>query len=192
MESPPTGKVNPRPIVVAHLATLVDATTEKVRFTDYVVLYALPIGVAAVAAWRVSDLKIGEGLAAALLAVAGLFGAFLFQLSIQLMNQAATWADTQPTPSSTTSRYANLMGGLAANTAYACLVSIISAAVLIAAAVSVDGVGETAIVAVAIGLLVHLGLTLLMILRRVFLLSQMRLLAARTGASVPGGGRKAA
>lgn len=183
MDHRPSGKVSPRPILVAHLQTLVDGTHGRPHVADFVILYGVPVVVSVLAAWRAPDLKIGEGLAAALLAVAGLFGAFLFQLSIQLLNQAATWADTHPTPSAHTSTYADRLGGLAANTSYACFVSIVTVAVVTAAAIIVEGAWETLVVAAVIALLVHLALTLLMILRRVFLLSSERITQARTGAS---------
>jgi hypothetical protein len=174
-----SGKVSPLPIIEGHYRTLVDARTGRVHKTDYFVQAGIPVVVGALAVWRIDDLHIGVALAGALAALAGLMGAFLFQLSIQLLTQIAQWADSAPDHGVATSRYGVLLEELSANTAYACVIAIVCAACLVGSAVAEAGWPERLLAGLSIGLLGHLALTLLMVLRRVFLLSQEKALAGR-------------
>jgi hypothetical protein len=181
-------KIDPGPIIKAHLGTLVDARTGNRRSADYVEQYALPVVAVGVAV--LLDVRITVEGGAAILAFTGIFAAFMFQLTIQLLDRAATWADDHPPPGPATSRHASLLEELSANAAYAALVSLSATTVSLGLAFSsrlpADGMLGVLLAAGAVGLLTHLGTTVLLITRRVFLLTQARLLDARTGSHQDG------
>lgn len=174
------GKANPGPIVRGHLATLVDARTGRHRPSDFVVLYGIPAACAVTVA--VFDVRISGTLAVGLTSVAGLVGAFLFQLAVQLVDRASTWADTTPAPGPRTARQAKLLRELMANASYASLTAIAAAVVLVVAAVVSEPTPLRGLSVAAALLLAHLALTLVMVLRRVFFMAMDRLDEARTGA----------
>jgi hypothetical protein len=176
-----SGKANPAPIIRGHFATLVDARTGRHRAGDFIVLYAIPAACAGVVAGF--DVRISGSLAVGLTTVAGIVGAFLFQLSVQLVDRASTWADTAPAPGPRTARQAQLLRELMANAAYASLTAIAAAVVLVIASVVSNGLAQRVLSVVAALLLAHLALTLVMVLRRVFLMAMDRIDAARTGAA---------
>lgn len=173
------GKADPRPIINAHLATLVNAATGKVRRADQLVAFVLPLAVGVIVGSF--DVRVTGVLAIGLLTVAGVAGAFLFQLAVQLLGSITAWADSDPQPGSQTSRQAQLFRELQANASYASLIAIVAAVVLAVAAVGGQDMVQRLVSAVAATLLVHFAVTMLMVLRRVFLLSIARLDEARTG-----------
>jgi hypothetical protein len=123
-----------------------------------------------------------------LLAAVALLAAFLFALLVQISERAAEWADEHPPPGSRTSRHATLLEELAVNTAYAAVIAALVALGLVAYDVNigldrwVSLVWPRRVLASAIlaGLL-HLLVSMALVLRRVLLLTQIRLRAARTG-----------
>lgn len=173
------GKVDPRPIIADHFRTLVDARTGRARAEDYLTLFGGPLALAVLVAGF--DVRFGQTLAVGLLTVAGVAGAFLFQLAVQLVDTVSNWADAHPDPGPRTSRRALLLGQMMANAAYASLLSLLSAAVLVVVAVA-RGDWLRLLSAGATFLLVHLLLTLAMVLRRMFLYARDRLDTAKTGA----------
>lgn len=174
---------NPWPIFEGQLATMTDEAGE-VRRAAIVELGAPPLLVL-VGAWFL-DCTIDAVVGAAILTLAGLSAAFLFQLTIQLLDRAASWADTKPMPSKETSRYARLLEQLAANAAYAALVSAATAAAALTATVARSGLAERSTSAITLALLTHLAVVLLVVLVRTFLLTIARLRDARTGAHLDG------
>lgn len=174
-------KVNPWPIVRAHLQTLVNQPDGRISARDLVVLYGPPVASAGVVAWF--DVRFAGNLAVGLLTVAGLAGAFLFQLAVQLVESSSAWADTGPRRNPRTSRQARLFRELMANASYASLVALTAAVALAVVAATKDPLLQRVSTIMAAGLLVHLGLTLTMVLRRVFLFAVDRVDAARTGAA---------
>jgi len=150
------------------------------RRRDYAEQFVAPVLAGAVTWWI--NIRISPATGAALLTLAGLFAAFLFQLVIQLLDRAASWADTKPETGPLTSHYAALLTELSANAAYASLVAAVAATTSLGATISSKGWQERLLAAIAVALLVHLGTTLRMVTRRVFLLTKSRLHDARTGA----------
>ncbi len=118
--------------------------------------------------------------AAALLTVSGLLGALLFGVMLQAAQRAMDWADLAPRPGRDTSEHARYMGELAASSGYASLVCIAAAICFVFATVATD---RWLIVAssISIGVSVHLLLVLLMVMRRVYAMTESRLNRARTG-----------
>lgn len=173
-----SSKVDPWPIIDGHLATLADEGGQR-HLRDSVEQFGVPL-LAAVGA-GLAGVEISSPTGIAVLTLTGLFAAFLFQLTIQLLDRAASWAESKPPPSPSTSGYADLLGQLSANAGYASLVSAATATAALAVAVTSDGWQERLLGAVTIGLLVHLAATMLMVARRVFLLTSSRLNEARTG-----------
>lgn len=171
-------KLDPRPILVGHLETLSDGTS-RVRRRDIVEQYLVPV-LAGIGAF-ILGIKISSTTAAAILTLAGIFAAFFFQLSVQLLDRAADWAEGDPTPGPETTRYALLLEELSANTTYAALVAAMTSAAALAVGISDSGWMERASAAVTVALLAHLATTLLLVATRVFLLTRARLNSARTG-----------
>jgi hypothetical protein len=171
-------KIDPTPIVRAHFGTFTDGA-DRLRRRDLVEQVVLPIAAGTIAWWFGAEISATTALGA--LTLAGLFSAFLFGLSIQLLDRSATWADTKPDPGPSTSSYANLLAEMSANAGYASLVAAIAAAACLAVAITSTGWQERVLAATVVTLLVHLGTTLLMVARRTYLLTAERLLRARTG-----------
>lgn len=172
-------KLDPTPYLKMHVRSFVQ--NEHVRARDVLEQYLLPVG-AGVAAFAFS-VNISAPTGIAMLTLAALFAAFLFQLVIQLLDRAAAWADARPEPGPSTSRYADLLQELSGNAAYASFVSALASASALAVAISSKGLAEHILAGAAIALFAHLATTLLLVARRVFLLTVARLNDARTGAS---------
>jgi hypothetical protein len=174
-------KIDPSPIVRGHLATLVGADGHP-RTRDYVEQAGVPVAVGIGAG--LGNAVISTTTGTAVLTLAGLFAAFLFQLTIQLLDRAADWAESSPLPSPATSRYADLLGELSANTGYAALVAGLTASVGLVAGLLPSGLIERLTAALLVCLLAHLGVTLLLVANRTYLLTRAYLNAARTGESL--------
>jgi hypothetical protein len=94
-------------------------------------------------------------------------------------------ADDRPLPGPTTSQHAIYLEELAANAAYASFVCIFAAVVFVVASIGSHWVLR---ISSGLGLAIgaHLVLVLMMVMKRVFSLTQERLRRARTGADLPG------
>lgn len=171
-------RLNPRPIIAGHLATLRDPNT-GFRLRDITEQFLLPLVVGAAAA--ICGIKVSGTTAAALLTLAGIFAAFFFQLSVQLLDRAAAWAESDPQPGPETTRYALLLEDLSANTTYAALIAALAAIAALAVGISNAGWPERLCAGIAGAMLVHLATTLFLVATRVFLLTRARLNAARAG-----------
>lgn len=169
-------KINPAPIVAGFIRTLVDDEGKPSR-RDQLEQYVLPLLCGLLAG--INHVRLSEAIAIAILTLASIFAAFLFQLTIQLLDRAATWADQRPPPGPSTSEHADLLEELSANAGYASMVSGITGVAALVSTVPMNRWLEVAVSTATIVLLAHLGTALLLVIRRVFLLTKSRLNAAR-------------
>ncbi len=179
-------KIDPRRMVVVHFRSLVDARTDRSRVQDYAWLLALPavVGIGC----GVADVRLPVAASAGLLTVAGLLGAVLLGLMLQVGDRASAFADARPTPSEETSSRARYLLELTANAGYASLVSIVAAIAFVVSSVTQ---ATSLRVASAIGLCVgsHLLLTMTMVMKRWFALTEAALDDAATGKQKAGDSR---
>ena len=174
-------KADVTPLVRAHYKTYVNAATGRVRGYDYLEFVGLPILLGA--GCGVAGVKLPMGASVGLLTVTGILSAFLFGVMLQASQRGLDWADGKPEPGADTSRHAQFMIQLAANSGYASLVSLVACAMFVVGSV----VSKTAFIvftAIGLALALHLVLVLFMVVRRVFALTQERLIDAETGASL--------
>lgn len=176
-----SAKANPWNLVRAQRRTYVDAVSGKRRWRDILLLEGVPI--LASAGSLLVGVKLGSAVCVGLLTVAGLLSALFFGVMLQVSDRAIAWSDAVPEPSPATSSHATYLEELAANAGYASLVSITTALVYVVASVSA---GKLLLwsSAIGIGLGIHLVLILFMVMKRVFALTQERLIRARTGADI--------
>jgi hypothetical protein len=173
-------KINPWPVIRAQHETYVDSRTGRPRVIDYALFDGVPLVIFVVCVWQAITLT--PAAAGALLAVSGLLSALLFGVMLQILARAMDWVDAAPTPGRETTEHAYFMRDVAANAAYAAVVCVASA---IAYVVATSSGGRTLELASALGIAsgTHLVLVLLMVIRRVFALTENRLLEVRTGAA---------
>jgi hypothetical protein len=100
---------------------------------------------------------------------------------LQVSDRAMEWADDPPPQGSGTTDYAIFLREIAANSGYASLVCIGAAIAFVAASV-VDGWALIAFSGIGITLGLHLVLVVLMVMKRVYALTQSRLNRVMTGA----------
>lgn len=165
----------------AHLKTLYDARTNKRSTRDILEQVGIPLsvgGIAALAGWDFSATD-------ALIGGTSLFAAFLFGLTIQLLGNAENLAETGARPGLETSRRIRLLEELTANAAWASLVSLGAATLLTLHAVAVSGSSPRWLSGVIAGVLTHLVIVILMVLKRVFFRTRERLVHARTSGRTP-------
>jgi hypothetical protein len=172
-------KADPRPIIAAHYRSLSDQNTGKQRWQDHAWLEGLPTIVAAVL--YVKAVRLPGPASAGLLTVTGILGAFLFGAMLNVAERAASWAEKSPATGKSTSALATYMSELAGNSGYAALTSIVTSTALVVTATSHGTVLRVAS-AVSVALAGHLVATLLMIMKRIFVLTEGHLVNARTGA----------
>ncbi len=168
------------PIVRDHYATLRNDATGLPRPLDYIEFLGLPAALAV--GCGVADVRLHELVSVGLLTVSGLLAAFLFQVMLQASQRALDWADSAPPPGPATSRHAKFMGELAANSGYASLVSIAACTAFVITSV-ISRAPLRIFTAIGLALALHLALVLLMVLRRVYALTQNRLTEVETGAA---------
>lgn len=166
-------------IIRAHRRTYADAQTGRMLRRDIAVFELLPALICL--GCLLVGIQLSPSAAAALLVVSGLLGALLFGAMLQASQRALDWADTAPPPGPETSSHAIFMGQLAANSGYASLVCIATAICYFFATVA-TGPWLSAVSAVSLAVTFHLVLVLLMVMRRVYALTDQRLSRARTGA----------
>lgn len=170
-----------RRLIKAHYASYVDVNTGRVRWQDHVVFTGLPLLALATCIWR--GLELSTEAAAALLTVSGLLGAFLFGVMLQISQRAMGWADDAPVPGPATSKQAAFLREIAANAGYAALAAILAAMLFVIATVTTELVNTiVSIGGLVVGL--HLILVLLMVIVRIFDLTDGSLRDTRTGANV--------
>ena len=171
-------KAHPGLIVRAHWSTLVDARTGNRRWQDVVLFLAPPIVVTSTC--LLVGVKLPTAATAAFLTVSGLLGAFLFGVMLQIYERAYVVEDARPERGERTTAYVKNLEELAANSAYAALTCVVAATVF-AVATATSGWALRVSSALGLGLETHLGLVLLMVMRRLFLRTQDSLNRALTG-----------
>ena len=184
-------KADPREIIRAHRSTYADARTGRPLFRDRLTFDGPPVAVLAICLGL--DVRVPSLASVGLLTVAGLLGTLLFGVLVELSTRAMDMADDRPEPSAATSQHAIFIEELSANTAFASLMCVFAAIVFVVASI---GTGWVLRVSSAVGLAlgVEVVLVLMMVMKRVFALTQERLTRARTGAdrlSGTIGGRRA-
>ena len=190
-------KIDVRVIIRAHRASYVDARDDRPRIRDYLLMEGVPIVVLVLC--LVFGAALRSGAAAALLTVTALLSALFFGLMIQTADRAMNWADDPPAPGPGTSAHAIALRDLSAHAGYAALVCIAAAIAYVIATVTAasypianaatNAAGNAggpgwwlrASSSLGIALGVHLVFVLLMVMKRVFMLTQNRLDQARTG-----------
>jgi hypothetical protein len=174
-------KSSPRSLIAAHYASYVNANTGRIRLQDHLQFEGIPV-VVAVGCYLL-DVKLSKQAGSGLLTVAGLLSAFLFGVMLQISQRAMDWADQGPTPSRETTEHATFLKEIAANAGYAALVSMVAAGVFVIATVTTKTpLRISSAVGLALG--AHMVLVLLMVMKRVFALTEDRLTRATTGSNV--------
>jgi hypothetical protein len=172
-------KISPWSIIRAQHETYVDARTGRGRWQDYSVFYGLPLLLAGICLWR--DVRLSGAASIGLLTAAGILAALFLGVMLQVSERAMDWSDNSPEPSGDTTAHAKYLRELAANAGYASLVCVATAVAYVAASTSAHTKLEVAS-AVGLALGTHLVLVLLMVMKRVFALTEERLNRVRTGA----------
>jgi hypothetical protein len=173
-------KIDVRVIVRAHRASYIDVRTGRPRRRDNLLMEGAP-GIA-LGLCLVFDFKLLPSAAVGLLTVSGLLSALFFGVMLQMSDRAMSWADAPPRPGPVASEHALYLEELAAHAGYASLICIAAAVSYVIASV---GSGWTLRIATALGVAfgTHLVLVLLLIMKRVFLLTRERLNRARTNSA---------
>jgi cytochrome c biogenesis protein CcdA len=172
-------KATPGGLIRAHRKTYVDARTGKRRWRDTAAFEIFPL--IALAVFLVSEVTLRPNTAIGLLTVSGLLSAFLFGVMLQVSQRAVAWADAGPDRGRETSEHAIYLEELSANAGYASMVAIAAAIAFTFASTHFDNEWIPRVAsAIGVALGLHLVLTLLMVMKRVFALTQQRLNRART------------
>ncbi len=171
-------KIDPTEMVRAHYRTYVDARTDKVRWQDHALITGIPV-LAAVACFA-GNVLFTSTVSVGLFTALGLLAAVLLGIMLQIAKMAISWAGSNPAQGVNTSFRARYFEELTANSAYASLVSIASAAGFVLASES-SGFMLRVASAIGIALALHMVLVLLMVLKRVFAYTKARLIDAEVG-----------
>jgi hypothetical protein len=167
-------------LVRRHVGVLRDERG-RLRWPVWLVQWLAPLGIGA---WVFAeDLRMSAGAAAAVLTVAGLFAAFSFSISVQMMSRAAAMADLQPERSRATSREADITEMVAGAGGYTSLVSLVATALALGVTMVDDGWLARVLVAATALALAHLAATISVIVVRVFQVTAKHLRDARSGAA---------
>jgi hypothetical protein len=172
-------KASPRTIIVAHYRTYVNDDDGSPSWRDHALFEGLPFVLFLACLWF--EISIPSAASVGLLTVAGLLSAFLFGATLQVSQRAMDWADTDPEPSTDTTAHADFLSQLAANAGYSSLVSIVTAALFVVAAVTTSHEAAVVFTALGLGFALHMALVLSMVMSRVFALTEERLIRAQTG-----------
>ena len=162
---------NPFPILGKHWRSVQGA------WPRYILLSLAPGALA----WRLKA-EVSPGTGAACITIAGLTSALFLQLSIQIVDRAATWSDSAE-PSEQTSLYAKHLDDLAANSAYGTLAAFLAAGMGGWVSVTKSGLPEklgSILLAISLG---HLAMTVLLVCIRTYHYTIARTRDARTGVS---------
>jgi uncharacterized membrane protein YedE/YeeE len=177
-------KADIRQIVHVHRASYVNAATGQRSIRDHLEFEVFPFLCAV--GLGVFDVRLRPAASVGLLTIAGLLSAFLFGVMLQVSDRALNWADAKPAQGKETSEHASYLTELAANAGYASLVSVAAAIAFVVAATTFHHPWPLRISsAVGLALGLHLILTLLLVMKRVFALTEQRLNQARAGATGP-------
>lgn len=188
----PLDKVNVAPLIADHYRTLTDSGKPVGRpsLPDM----ALMLGVPLIAGLVVAAAGLQAHGIAVLASAVSIFAVLMFSLLVLALNMMleASSSAREAGASDATRRRAWVAGQFGANVAYAVLVSILTAAVVVGLAMTVDpdDNGVQLLNPLATGvvttLLAHLGLTLLMVLKRVAMILRGEAVVARTASETAG------
>jgi hypothetical protein len=165
-------KASPWPLLRAQHRTYADAVTGRGSWLDYLVFYGVPAVVAGLSIWRHAHLSAAAS--GALLATLGLLAGLLFGVMLQISDRAMTWTDNPPERSEDTTQHVTFLRELAANAGYASLVCLAAAGAFAVATTTAHLKLEISS-AVGLALGTQLVLVLLMVMKRVYLLTLGRL-----------------
>jgi hypothetical protein len=187
-------KIDIRNIIRAHRQTYSDVRTRRRRIRDSLLIEGMPVAV--LVACLSLGVRVDRPTAVGLLTVSGLLSALLFGVMLQVSDRAMSWAESDPEPNRSTSERADFLKQLAANAGYASLICVLSAMTYVAISIPSGWATRwewptTLGSAFGIALGAHLVLVILVVMKRVFALTESELNHARTGADRPIGRRKA-
>jgi hypothetical protein len=173
-------KFVPTRLVKAHYGTFVDARTETVHLPDFVVALVPPL--LAGAGVIIAGLNVNETVSGGVLTASGLFAAFLFGAMLQVSARAVEWVDRKPKRGPQTTQTATNLEELAANAGYASLMAVLAAVFfLVCSATKGQETINTVALAFGVAIGLHMIIMLVMVMNRVFLMTQSQLIEARTG-----------
>ncbi len=164
------GKVDIRDILRDHFRTLVSYDSKRPHVGDYILFYVVPLAAVAVAVWR--HFVLSEGAVGVLMGAVAILAGLLFNLLVLIHGFSRTTGPTTPEDGK------QLLSETYANIAYATLVALLS---LVPLSYLANGHGPWTRIAngLSLYLLLHLGLTLLLILKRIHALISHELKAPR-------------
>ncbi len=169
-------KIDVRDIIRDHFATLRNNERNRPAWLDWFVFVGIPILVTIGVMINGFDVHNGGSLLSAVAIVGGLFFALLILLLEAAMHTSERAQDSGVPP---TNLRLQILRELKANVAYAVLVSVVTTTVLAIAELSASSHFDRAghevaeplpkwLTATTVFLLVHLGITLLMVLKRMY------------------------
>ena len=178
-------KIDIRNVIRAHRQTYVDASSGDRRVPDFLLIDGVPILV--FVGCLALDIRLDRPTAIALLTVTGLLSALLFGVMLQVADRSMSWAEGNPEPGPITSARAIFLRELAANAGYAAFVCILAAVTYLACSIRSEWATRLdwpirLASAFGIALGVHLILVILIVMKRVFAVTESELNRARTGA----------
>ena len=173
-------KISPWRLIRAQHETYVSARNNKARLRDYLLFDGTPLAVGGLCAWR--SVKLSSAASGALLTASLLLSALLFGVMLQITQRAVDWAHDPPAQGKETTEHALFLRELAANAGYASLVCV-AASIAFVVATTTGHIKLVIASAVGLALGEHLILVLLMVMKRVFALTEERLNRVRTGAA---------
>lgn len=149
---------------------------ENPRIPKSIILREAAVPIISGTCVSILDVSISSSMAASIVVVSGILAGFFFQLSMQMLGRAASLTERD----SRTGRsvYVLLLQDLSASSSYAALVSVACAGVAVAVGVSCAGWNERILAGLCIAIIVHLTLTFVLVLVRVFALTRSRVLAS--------------
>lgn len=168
-------------LIRSHYDTYVIDSTGKPSLQDYGLFVGLPLALAIGCA--IAQVKLPEGTQIALLTVSSLLSVFLFGVMLQVADRAMEWADAKPERGARTARQAKQLEELAANAGYASLACVTTAVMFVVVSVTKHEV-QAIFSAFGIGLALHMLFMLMLVMTRLFTLTQGRLIDARTEGKV--------
>lgn len=177
-------KANPWKLIQAHYRTLRHAETGKSMWQDYALFLGFPAFVYVLCLFLEAELPPEAN--AGLLTATGVLAAFFFGVVLQVAQRAMELADQRsepgnPKPDKATYWQIEFLKEIAASAGYACLISVLAAAVSLAALVTTSKWIFVVLCSLALALAVHLALLLAMVLSRVYALIVRRLRTAKVG-----------
>jgi hypothetical protein len=165
-------KISPWPLIKAQHKTYVNATNNRPRAVDYLLFDGTPCVVLAVC--LSTGVKLSTGASSALLTASLLLSALLFGVMLQVSQRAIDWADDPAPASRETTEHTLFLREIGTNAAYASLVCVVASIAFVVSTMT-SGLALEISSAVGLALGAHLFLVLLMVMKRLFMLTNERL-----------------